>query len=102
MQIDIEATNLELTAPLRAYVEEKIGKLEKFLGPFKGSDLRVRVEVGRTSKHHRQGNVYRAEANLYLPGKMLRAETKAEDVRMAVNEVRNTLQREIRKYKTSL
>jgi len=102
MQIDIEATNIELTAPLRTYVEEKIGKLEKFLEPFKEGDLRVRVEVGRTSKHHRRGDVYTAEANLYLPGKVLRAEKKEEDVRVAVNKVKDILQREIRKYKTSL
>jgi len=100
MQIDIEATNIELTAPLREYIEEKMGKLNKFLKPFEGSDLRVRVEVARTSKHHRQGDVYRAEANLYLPGKILRAEHKSDDIRVAINQVKDKLQREIRKHKT--
>jgi len=99
MNIDIEATNLELTAPLRQYVEEKIGKLDKLLKPFEGSDVRVRVEVARTSRHHHSGEVYRAEGNLYLPGKVLRAEHKADDVRLAVNQVKNKLQREIKKFK---
>ena len=102
MQIDIVATNLELTAPLREYIETKIGKLSKFLKRFdKDNEVYVKVEVARQSRHHRHGEVYRAEGNLYLPGDMLRAEHKAEDIRVAVDNVKDKLQREIRKYKTT-
>jgi len=101
MQIDIEATNIELNAPLKKYIEEKIGKLEKFLKRFEGGDVRVRVEVARMSKHHRHGDVYHAEANLHFPGGMLRAEHQGDDIRVAINKVKDKLQREIRKYKTS-
>ena len=101
MQIDIKATNLELTTPLREYIEEKIGKLDKFLKRFEEGGVRVRVEVARSSKHHRHGDIYRAEANLHFPGGMLRAEYQGDDVRVAIDKVRDKLQREIRKYKTS-
>ena len=101
MQIDIETTNIELNAPLREYIEEKIGKLDKFLKRFEGGDVHVKVEVARSSKHHRHGDVYRAEANLHFPGGMLRAEHQGDDVRVAINKVKNKLQREIRKYKTT-
>jgi len=101
MQIDIEATNLELTAPLREYVEEKIGKLSKFLAQFEEDSVHVKVEVARSSRHHRHGAVYSAEANLHFPGGMLRAEDSSEDVRVAIGNVKKKLQREIRKYKTT-
>ncbi len=101
MQIDIEATGIELTPPLREYIEEKIGKLDKLLKKFDEGSVSVRVEIGRTTKHHRQGDVYRAEANLRFPGGFLRAEHQGEDVRVAVNEVREKLQREIEKLKAS-
>jgi putative sigma-54 modulation protein len=101
MQIDIEATNLELTLPLREYIEKKIGKLSKFLSRFEEEGVHARVEVARSSKHHRHGKVYRAEANLHFPGGMLRAEHEAEDARVAIDKVKDKLQREIRKYKTT-
>lgn len=100
MQIDIEATNLELTPLLREYIEEKIGKLSKFLKRFDEGSVHAKVEVARLTRHHRHGNVYHAEVNLHFPGGMLRAEYQAEDVRVAVSKVKKVLQREIRKYKS--
>jgi ribosome-associated translation inhibitor RaiA len=35
-----------------------------------------------------------------LPGKILRAEASASDIRKAIDEARDTLQMEIEKYKT--
>ena len=95
-------TAIKLTAPLREYVEEKIGKLSKFLESLeKDGEAYIRVEVARRSHHHIHGEVYRAEGNLRFPGGMLRAEHSAEDARIAIDKVRDKLQREIRKYKTS-
>lgn len=99
MQIDIEATNLELTPILREYIEEKIGRLSKFLTRFEKDSVHVRVEVARLTRHHRHGNVYHAEANLHFPGGMFRAEHQAESIRIAIDKVKGLLQREIIKHK---
>ena len=100
MQIDIEATNIELTPPLREYVEKKIGRLSKFLTRFDSDSIHVKVEVARLTRHHRHGDVYHAEANLHFPGGMLRAEHQSEDIRVSIDRVKKILQRRIRKYKT--
>lgn len=100
MQIDIEATNIELTPPLREYVEKKIGRLSKFLTRFDSDSIHVKVEVARLTRHHRHGDVYHAEANLHFPGGMLRAEHQSEDIRVSIDKVKKILQRRIRKYKT--
>ena len=101
MHIDIEATNIELTPPLREYIEKKVGKLSKFLKRFESDSVHARVEVARLTRHHRHGNVYHAEINLHFPGGMLRAEYQSEDIRISIDKVKKILQREIRKYKTT-
>ncbi|HEY4497037.1 MAG TPA: ribosome-associated translation inhibitor RaiA [Candidatus Paceibacterota bacterium] len=99
MKIDIITKNLELTAPLREYIEIKIGSLEKFLEKFKEMDLDIKIEVARTTKHHKQGEVFYAEGNIALPGSVLVASSESWDIRVAIDDIKNKLQREIRKYK---
>ena len=102
MEINVKATNLELTAPLQEYIEEKIGSLEKFLvkpGGAKEAHFTAWVEVARTTRHHHKGDVYYAECDIKLKGKMLRATDENFDIRVAIDAVRDKLQREIKKYK---
>jgi len=107
MKINIKATNIELNDSLRFWVQEKIGELEKFLGVFGSEDLiagekekvELWVEIGKTTKHHLKGDVFRAEVQLYLPKKSLRAEAINVDLRTAINEAKDELQREIKQYK---
>jgi len=101
MKIIIKATKLELTSAIETYVKQKIGSLDKFIKNMdKEGAVEARVEISRTTKHHNKGPVYRAEANLNLPGKLLRAEHIDWNVRRCVDEIKQELQREIRKYKT--
>jgi putative sigma-54 modulation protein len=98
MNISIKATNIELTAPLKEYIEEKIGGLGHFLKRIDAGTIKAQVEVGRESKHHQKGEVYRAEVNMELPDGMLRAEETDWDMRVAIDSVRDKLRREIEKY----
>ncbi len=100
MKTTIKATGIDLTVPLKEYVEEKIGALEKFVKRWDvEGGVEVWVEVGRTTRHHKKGDVFRAEADLRLPKKVLRAEDEDFDIRVAVDRVRDKLEREINKYK---
>ena len=101
MQLNIKATELELTPSLRIYLEQKLGALSKLISALEAEGQpELRVEVGRTSRHHHHGLVYRAEADLRLPGKVLRAEHTDLDLRVAVDRLRDKLRLEIEKYKT--
>ena len=107
MKVNIKATNIELDDALRFFVEEKIGELEKFLGAFGPDDFFIGekekveawVEIGKTTKRQLKGNIFRAEVQLHLPKKSLRAEATDIDLRMAINSVKDELQREIKRYK---
>lgn len=101
MKINIK-TNLDLTAPLRTYIDEKLAPLAKFLKKFdETGEAEIWLEVSRTTRHHGKGEeVFLAVADLRLPHKILRAEEYAADIRKAIDQARDTLRLEIEKYKT--
>jgi len=98
MKIIISTKNISLDDALRVFVENKIGGLGKFI---KDPDdlIEVRVEIGKPSRHHRSGNIFYAEANMKIGGKLLRADFKHLDLRTAIVQVRDELQRQIEKFK---
>lgn len=102
MKIIIKTTNWEISEDLKKYIKEKLGKLEKYLfrvSKSKNFEIKAFVEIGKVTSHHQKGPFFRAECNLYLPKKILRAEEKRENLREAINEIKKELKREIQKYK---
>lgn len=83
---------------VESYLRRKIASLEKF---FNSSDelVKVEAEVGRINRRHKTGEVFRAEINLSLGGKLLRAESEQDDLFAAIDEVRDVLEEEIKKFK---
>ena len=100
MNINIKATNLELTPAIRQYVEVKFGGLSRFLQKLeKEGEVNIFIEIARSTHHHHKGDVFYAEANLKLPGRNLRAEHQDWNIRVAIDKVRDKLQQKIKKYK---
>jgi putative sigma-54 modulation protein len=100
MRIGITATRLVLTPSLKSYIGEKIGVVEKILGRLeKGGELELFFEIARTTRHHRHGEVFYAEATLDLPGKTIRIEEYDEDAHIAIDRVKDRLKLDIKKYK---
>jgi len=101
MKINVKATNLDLTPSLNIYIEKKLMPLAKFIKSFDVmGEVEIWVEVARTTKHHHKGQVFRAEADLRLPGRILRAEEELPDLRVAIDAVKDKIRLEIEKYKT--
>ncbi len=99
MKIIVQAMNFKLDAALSSFIDDKIGDLEKALGSADDESTEARVEIGKPSGHHKKGDVFYAEVNLKVPGKLLRATSENWDVRLAITEVKDELQRQIRRYK---
>ena|SRR3989344_6293729 len=98
MKIDIFGKNIKLDEPLRVFVEDRIGGLDKFIE----GEVEAKVEIGLPSTHHRSGDVYYAEVNLKIGGKLLRAEASNADLRNAITEVKDELQIQIKKFKEKI
>lgn len=100
MKIIIKFTKLDSTPAIIDYVEKKIGSLAKFIKHWEEKGVvEAQVELARRTLHHQKGEVMKAEVNLHLPGRMLRAKWTGEDIRIGIDRVRDMLQNDIRKYK---
>jgi ribosomal subunit interface protein len=95
MNISIKATGIELTEALASYAREKIGSLERFLAGDREAAM-AEIEIGKTTRHHKLGEYFRAEINLSYPGHNLRAETEQEDMYAAIDIAKDNLAEEIR------
>lgn len=91
------ATHMEMTDAIREYVETKLASLEKFCAHYSPCD--VHVEVGKTSEHHKNGNIWRAEYTLTLPGASLRAEAVEDDLYAAIDRAKDTLKQQLLDHK---
>ena len=59
--------NIDLTPALETYLQKKFAALEKLVTAInKTNPAELTIEVGRTTNHHRKGDVYRAAAKLHL------------------------------------
>lgn len=88
---------MELTKEIRQYIEEKMAYVEKFLGSIAITQCDFEVEL--TTNHHNKGKIYRAEANLSVPGDLLRVEKTEKDINKAIDKVKDHLARVAKKYK---
>lgn len=99
MRIIIKGTNIKLSPSINQYIEEKIGGLEKFLKKFNPELIEARVEVGKITRGQRQGDIFKAEVNLSINGRLIRVEKTEESLMAAIDLAKDELHREIRQYK---
>jgi len=104
MQIQITGTKLDLTEALKSYIEEKLSSLSRLISSFESNtEVLVQFELALTTHHHKQGNIYRAEANLSMPGHpSIRVESNTEDAYEAIDKTKNILKHELSKYHDKL
>ena len=60
------------------------------------------MEIGKETLHHQKGKVFRTECQMRLPGKSLRSEAISKNLKQAITEVKNELQRELRQHKEKI
>lgn len=87
MQVQIKATKMELTPAIADYVQKRCDMLERYLGNLEV--VNCHFEVGLAVGSHNSGDIYRAEINLDLPGKLLRVEKTESDLYKAVDKVKD-------------
>ena len=87
-----------LTEEVRAFIEDKVGKLEKLINP-NDSTLMADVEVASASGS-RTGDLFRAEINMTFKGGSVRAEASRETLHAAIDEAVSEARGEIRRTRT--
>jgi len=99
MKIIFKKKDFVITPSIESYVEKKIETLEKFFKSFGEEKRIIEVELGKSVGRQKSGNIFRAEINLNLGGKMFRAESEKDDLFAAIDEMRDDLEQEIKKFK---
>lgn len=99
MIISLKGTNIEVSTSIKEYFDEKIVKLIEKLISKNDELLKLDLEAERTTRHHRHGKIFRAEANLSIGKILLRAEALGEDLHEAIDLLEEELRREIKKFK---
>ena len=95
----VRAVNFKMTDPISQHINGKSIDLERFLKRFDTKAAELRVEVGLPSRHHRSGEIFYAEINLKLPGKLLRAEEKHFELSAALNTAFKDIETQVRKFR---
>ncbi|KPJ84738.1 hypothetical protein AMJ57_05570 [Parcubacteria bacterium SG8_24] len=101
MQYDIKAKNIELSDAIRSAVDEKMAALDEVTARF-GEVVRGEVEVGKTTKHHKKGPLFRAEIHVILPSKVVYAEALNYDLYIAINDAKKEAERQIVEFRREL
>lgn len=95
--VEFKGTNMELTEAMKEYATQKLGKIATILDGVEPAD--TRLELGKTSNHHKNGDIFRAEMNLQVPGAVLRAESETGDLYGSIDEASDRLRVQVVKWK---
>ncbi|MEK7060268.1 MAG: ribosome-associated translation inhibitor RaiA [Patescibacteria group bacterium] len=101
MKINLQGKNFELTEAIQDYVYKKVTNLEKLLSTIErsGGEIMVNFEVGKSTKHHKSGVVFHSDCLINIDGQKFYASSDKEDIYQTIDEIKETLFREIRKNK---
>src|SRR3990167_2922342 len=94
MKINLKTKNFNLTQSIETYLKDKLNSLDKFL--MFDDSMYADVELAKTTKHHQNGDIFKAEVNLKVPGRLIRAVAEEWDLRVAIDAIRGELQKEIK------
>ena len=92
MKFIISGKNIDVTDGLKAAIEEKIGKLERYFTP------ETEVHVTLSVEKERQ----KIEITIPMKGNIVRAEQVSDDMYVSIDLVEEVIERQLRKYKNKL
>ncbi|BGE83085.1 ribosome hibernation-promoting factor, HPF/YfiA family [Staphylococcus petrasii] len=93
IRFEIHGDNLTITDAIRNYIEDKIGKLERYFNDVPNAVAHVKVKTY-------QNSTTKIEVTIPLKNVTLRAEERHDDLYAGIDLVTGKLERQVRKYKT--
>lgn len=92
MRITITGRNIELTEGLKAAVEERLAKLEKYFTA--DTDVFVTLSVEKERQ--------KIEVTIPIKGHVIRSEQVSNDMYVSIDLVEEVIERQLKKYRTKL
>ena len=92
MKFTISGKNIDVTEGLKAAVQDKLGKLERYFTP------ETEVHVTLSVEKERQ----KIEITIPMKGNIVRAEQVSDDMYVSIDLVEEIIERQLRKYKNKI
>ena len=92
MNISITGRNIELTDGLKAAVEEKLSKLDKYF--VRDTEVHVTMSVEKERQ--------KVEVTVPMKGHIIRAEQVSNDMYVSIDLVEEIIERQLKKYKNKI
>lgn len=94
MQLYLQGKNFVISDRVRAYVEKKIGKLDRYLPDIEEARVEITQEKTKSAKDR---NI--VQVTLRANGTILRAEERSDAIYPCIDAVANKIHRQIARYK---
>ena len=100
MKAIIKSKNIELSEAIKTLIEEKTLKLGKPIKTLEEKGLdNVFIEVSKETRHHKKGDLFKAQFKIHLPGKTIYADSVTENLTVSIGDAKEKIEAEIKKYK---
>jgi len=94
MELIVKGKNVEVTDRLREYVEQKIGKLDRYLPSISEAWVELSSEETKAAQDRQV-----CQVTVRSNGTILRAEERSDDIFSAIDSVLDKMYRQIARYK---
>lgn len=98
MNINIKTTNITLTEAISDYASKRLEAVKQFLQ--NDETVLCDVELGKTTNHHKNGDIFRAEIHITGKDKDVYASAEESDLYRAIDIVRDDILNKIRSLKS--
>ena len=98
MNTKIKVTNVELTPAIQDYLNKKVATFDKLINK-KDESAALNVILAKITRHHQKGDIFKAEMNLHISGKVFQASSEEQDIFVAIDFAKDEMVRELRSYK---
>ena len=99
MRHNIKTTDFSLTPAIKDYLEKRVEHLDKFVSSENKDVAMCYVEIGKTTNHHKSGELFRTELTIHIGSKSLRAESTQEDLYAAIDVATEGMTEELKSFK---
>lgn len=93
MKIITKSHEVEVTDAISNYLQDKFDSIARHVGD--KENIEADVEFGKTSEHHKNGNIFRIKTNLKLGSKKIHVECIGSDVYAVIDQTKEKLLDEI-------
>ena len=94
MRLQVKGKNVEITPSCATYIEAKLAKLDKQLA----EQTQVELELSEEKNPSIQASQI-AEATIFAKGTTLRAREAAREIRTAIDQLVDNLERQVKRYR---